>query len=356
MQESVPPAPVYVHRPGRWIAERGWPTTSVRPRRFALGDSTLGEQRPKRARFSLRSPETTGSASGTWCPFGSPGDVPTDQNEDDGRSICFETKPLTRSIELFGTPEVVLDLAVDRRQANIAVRLSDIAPDGAATRVTYGILNLSHRDGHARPRPTVPGRRIRVHLRLNDLGQAIPKGHRLRLAISAAYWPMIWPAPEPVTLTLFAGRGAALILPVRTPQRRDRSLKPFETPVTAPEKDVVDIDRGPRVNEIRRDIATGRQTEITRRGGGSRLPHGVVTSIDGTYRLEILPEDPGSASCEAGWTTRQEKGPWRVRVETRTRLTSDAEFFHLDAEMAAFSKDRKVTHRRWRKRIPRRHV
>lgn len=353
MQESEPPKPVYTHRPGRWIAERGWPAASVAPRRFLLGDGTLGEARPKRARFSMRSPETTGVAGGSWCPFGAPGDMPVDQNEDDGRSICFETKPLSRRIELFGTPEAILDLAADRKQANIAVRLSDVAPDGAATRITYGILNLSHRDGHARPKPLVPGRRVRVRVRLNDLGQAIPKGHRLRLAISTAYWPMIWPSPGPVTLTAFAGAGAALLLPVRKPQAIDRRLKPFAEPVTGPEKDVREEKLGERRNEVNRDVATGRQAEISTRGGLSRFPHGVTTSVTGTHRLEILPEDPNSAVCETAWTTRQEKGRWKVRTETRTLLTSDPTFFHLDAELNAYSGKRKVGRRRWRKRIPR---
>lgn len=352
MQESEPPKPVYRHRPGRWIAERGWSSPSVAPKRFPLGDGTLGP-RPKRAKFSMRSPETTGAAAGAWCPFGSPGDMPVDQNEDDGRSICFETEPLKRRIELFGTPEVILDLASDREQATIAVRLSDVAPGGAATRITYGILNLSHRDGHARPKPMAPGRRTRVRVRLNDLGQAIPKGHRLRLAISTAYWPIVWPSPEPVTLTVFAGRGGALHLPVRRPQAIDQRLKAFGEPVTAPEKDVIEAGIGNRRNDVTRDVATGRQTEISVRGGTARFPHGVTTSITGTHRLEILPEDPNSAVCETSRTTCQEKGRWKVRTETRTRLTSDPRSFHLDAEMTAYSGDRKVSRRRWRKRIPR---
>ena len=36
--------------------------------------------------------------------------------------------------------------------ALVAVRLNDVPPDGASTRVTYGLLNLTHRDGHERPR------------------------------------------------------------------------------------------------------------------------------------------------------------------------------------------------------------
>ncbi len=353
MQESEPPRPVYTHRPGRWVAERGWPAASVAPKRLLLGDGTLGQALPTRASFSMHSPETTGIAAGSWCPFGAPGDMPVDQNEDDGRSICFETKPLPSRIELFGTPEAILDLASDVRQATIAVRLSAVAPDGAATRITYGILNLSHRDGHARPKPTVPGRRMRVRVRLNDLGQAIPKGHRLRLSISTAYWPIVWPSPEPVTLTVFAGRGSALLLPVRRPQAADRRLKPFAEPVTAPEKDVREERIGGRRNEVRRDIATGRHTEISTRGGLSRVPHGVTTSLAGTHRLEILPEDPTSAVAETSWTTRQEKGRWKVRTETRTRLTSDSRFFHLDAEMTAFSGERQVSRRRWKASISR---
>ncbi len=357
MQESLPPRSHYAHRPGRWIAESAWPAASIGQRRLPLGDGTLGGVRPKRATVAMRSPETTGIAAGSWCPFGSPGDMPTDQNEDDGRSICFETAPLARRLELFGTPEAVLDLACDRKQANIAVRLSDVAPDGAATRISYGILNLSHRDGSARPKPLAPGRRTRVRLRLNDLGQAVPKGHGLRLSISAAYWPMIWPSPAPVTLALFTGLGAALFLPVRRPQAADRRLEPFLSPVTAPEKEVAEGEAPPRVNQTTRDLATGRQTELSfRHSGRLSFPHGVETETSGSHRLEILPDDPNSAVCESSLTTRQTKGRWRVRVETRTRLTSDPKAFHLDAEMEAFSGDRQVSRRRWKARIPRRYL
>ena len=40
------------------------------------------------------------------------------------------------------------------------------------------------------------------------------KGHRLRVSLSPAYWPMMWPSPEPVTLTVYA-RKSSLHVPVR---------------------------------------------------------------------------------------------------------------------------------------------
>jgi predicted acyl esterase len=69
-------------------------------------------------------------------------------------------------------------------------RLSDVRPNDEATRVTYGLLNLTHRDGSETPRPLEPGRRYRVLVRLNDVAQAVPAGHRLRLSLSTSYWPL----------------------------------------------------------------------------------------------------------------------------------------------------------------------
>ena len=73
---------------------------------------------------------------------------------------------------------------VDRPNALLCARLCDVAPDGASLRVSYGLLNLTHRDGHEHPEPLEPGRRYPVRLQLNDAAHAFPAGHRIRLALS----------------------------------------------------------------------------------------------------------------------------------------------------------------------------
>ncbi|MFI5014868.1 MAG: CocE/NonD family hydrolase C-terminal non-catalytic domain-containing protein [Hyphomicrobiales bacterium] len=40
-----------------------------------------------------------------------------------------------------------------------------------------------------------PGTFYRVRLKLNDCGHAFAPGHVVRLALSTAYWPLIWPSP-----------------------------------------------------------------------------------------------------------------------------------------------------------------
>ena len=73
------------------------------------------------------------------------------------------------------------------------------------TQVSLGILNLTHRDSHAAPTPLPVGEPIPVRLMLNACGQRIPAGTKIRLALSTAYWPVIFPPPEPVRLTVDSG-------------------------------------------------------------------------------------------------------------------------------------------------------
>ena len=44
-----------------------------------------------------------------------------------------------------------------------------------------------------------------MKIKLDDIAWRVPKGHKIRVSISTSYFPMMWPAPEPVTLTVYAG-------------------------------------------------------------------------------------------------------------------------------------------------------
>ena len=194
---------------------------------YALNPGRLDKEAGAVTGLDIRSPQTTGLAAGEWCIFGIPGEFPRDQRDDDAKSLTFDSGPLGERLEILGAPVANLELAADRPDAFVAVRLNDVAPDGTSMRVSYGVLNLTHRSGHEHPEPLEPGARYTVRVRLNDVAHAFGAGHRIRVAVSSSYWPIVWPSPEPFTLSLFAGasfrRGRRN--PKTRPWRRSRRRK-----------------------------------------------------------------------------------------------------------------------------------
>ena len=224
MTESVKPATHHDTLPGRWVAEPSWPAPGTMPRRLFLTDEGLREAAAPLTARAVCSPQTVGKCSGEWVPFGRGRDQAGDQQEDDARSLVFETAPLDAPIEILGAPIVTLDVASDRPIANLVVRLCDVHPSGESLRVSYGVLNLTHRESHEQPALLAPGERYRVRIQLNDAGSVFPAGHKVRLAISTAYWPMIWPSPEAATRADLCRHARSAATPA---QRRRRQALAF---------------------------------------------------------------------------------------------------------------------------------
>jgi hypothetical protein len=359
MQESVPPAHTYAERPGRWIAAGAWPPPGLRSRRFALRAGRLDpldepDGAPAEAALSIRSPETVGLYAGRWCPHGLGPDLPIDQRFEDGGALTFDTAPLDERVEILGAPVVELHLAADRPVALVAVRLSDLAPDGAATRVSYGLLNLTHRHGHEHPTALIPGRRERARVQLNDVAQAVPPGHRIRVAVSTAYWPTAWPPPEPVTLTVFTG-ASTLELPVRPPDVADAALPPLPPHELPPALRVTTLETGQQTRAVRHDVGRGVATlDIVQDSGRYRFDDiDLTVRTVATERYDIRPDDPLSARAEVAWTVRLERGAWQVETHTRTVLTGGPDAWRLGATLDAFEAGHRVFCETWDRAIPR---
>jgi predicted acyl esterase len=101
--------------------------------------------------LSICSPQSHGRAGGEWMGAGCAGEHATDQRLDDGGALVFETDVLDAPLSVLGTVRAHLRLSADQPVAHCVLRLSDVAPDGAATRVTYQVFNLTHRHSHENP-------------------------------------------------------------------------------------------------------------------------------------------------------------------------------------------------------------
>ncbi|MGH3951432.1 MAG: CocE/NonD family hydrolase, partial [Pseudonocardiaceae bacterium] len=153
MQETVPPSTAYAVRPGRWVGEPSWPSPHLRTSELPLARNRIAQpdETVQREELTVQSPLSVGQYAGKWCSYNAPPDLPYDQREEDGGSLVFDTDAFTERCEILGTPVVELDIAASRPVAMVAVRLSDVALDDQATRISYGLLNLTHRTGHDTP-------------------------------------------------------------------------------------------------------------------------------------------------------------------------------------------------------------
>ena len=352
MQDSAPPQPQYDERPGRWVAEPAWPSPTMERVTFFLGGGGLTDEAAPETALTLCSPQTTGVACGAFCAMWMGPELPPDQRPDDAGSLVFDSPVLEEVFEILGAPVIEVELAVDRPQAFIVARLCDVAPGGASSRVCYGVLNLSHRDGHEHPRALEPGKRYRVTLQLDDAAHAFAIGHRIRLALSTAYWPLIWPSPEAVTLTLFGGHGR-LDLPRRP--ARDETPPVFAEAEASPALGTTELRPPRRTRTIEQDVASGVQImRVVNDFGESRIDeHGLTTGEIARETYSIAADDPLSARLETHWSETLERGGWRVRTETHTVMWADGESFHIRAELEAYENGERVYRKTWETSVSR---
>jgi hypothetical protein len=199
-----------------------------------------------------------------------------------------------------------------------------------------------------------PGSFYRVHVRLNEVAQHFPAGHRLRVALSTNYWPLAWPSPEPVRLRIRTGE-SRFHLPVRPPREEDASLRPFEPPEGAPALEVTQLEEAHHDWRVIRELAEDFSTlEVVNDAGRCRLEDtGTVVTTRAREWYRSRANDHDSVEGETRWERAFERADWHVRTVTRTHLTSDRTHFHLNADLDAFEDGERVFCRTFRYSIPR---
>lgn len=357
-QESVEPATSYDVRPGRWIGETTWPSPHIRDADFPLAPNLISEpgSSPPGRELTIQSPLWVGAAAGKWASYGTPPDLPRDQREEDGGALVFDTAELTEAIDVVGFPAVRLQVTADEPIAMVVARLSDVAPDGSATRVSYGMLNLTHRDDSEDPTPLIPGRTYDVRVGLNAMAERFPPGHRIRLALSTSYWPLAWPPPRPTRLAVSTAK-SFLTLPIR-PEREDEPRIAFAEPEGAAPMRTETL-RAPE-NRWTLSHDAGSDTHdvtIVKDNGAERFPDiDLAVSHRTVETYSWTGNDVTSVRAQSTWTEVFERGGWSARTVTHTDVSCTPSDFLLKAHLEAFEGDEVLRAYEWEETIPRRLV
>ena len=357
-QDAIEPRTSYAMRPGRWIAEDSWPSDRVESHEWVLNPSGLGPAPETSQRLRLKSPLETGLCSPAWLNHGDIDEAtePGDQRPDDMSSLSFDSPPLETDFDIFGAPTVTATIDVDQPVALLAARLCEVTPDGASTRVSYGLANLTHRQNHEVVERLEPGRTYTVNVQLNDIAHRFSAGNRIRIALSSAHWPVVWPSPIMVTVGLHTGV-SKLTLPHRAPSDGDAALRALAPPAHCPPHPTTLVDPGlPATTTIERDIATGkvlvRDESDTGRVRFDR--HGWETRKYSKMERSLVAGDPLSARTTlTGRLEFGRAGQMNTHSELFCDMWSDADSFHIKATLDAFEDDRSVFSKTWLESIPR---
>jgi len=177
--------------------------------------------------------------------------------------------------------------------AHLVARLANVAPDGASAQVSAGILNLTHRRSHAAPEPLEPGRVYEVRMPLRAAGYRFLPGHRIRLSIASAYWPVIWPSPGECVLTVHRGPStpSRLILPA-LPSPSTVAPPAFEARAPA----LLQVGTGtadPPRWLITEDVIAGSVTVTTLDAGTTVLPDGTSLFTSESLEMTAFEREPG---------------------------------------------------------------
>ncbi|WNL40064.1 CocE/NonD family hydrolase [Halomonas sp. PAMB 3232] len=357
LQDGLPPAPKYAERPGQWVHTDRWPAAQcdIDTRTLYLTEQGLGEKGELYRDQRIASPLTAGSLQGEYIPLWFGADFPPDQRRDDGLSLTFDSAPYDAGLDLLGQPSVNVTLTSSQACGQFHARLCDVAPSGESALITYATLNLNLRDDLGALSPPVPGEPMTITLAMDLIGYRLPKGHRLRLALSSASFPLVWSPQKRADLTLLAGT-PTLSLPVSTAPYVDT---PFESPESATPCAIKTHRAGEPRRTISEDVGSGEVTVTVEDDMGNIefLDHGLEVEQFAREVYTSHPFDATRTRAEIEWvyraTRRQGEGRFAVSVISRYQLNCDESTFYLTAQQRAFEDETLVSDNAWQRDIPR---
>ncbi len=357
IQESELPQVNYETRPGKWVADQTWPATTIENVSYWLSEGHLVENsNSEEKKAYIPSVQEHGYYAGVFCPFGEPGDLPSDQRLENGKAVVFRSAPLEKGIDLLGHPTFSMRFSSDQEEALVAVKLCDVAPTGESTLISWGMLNLNHLSSDEHPELLQQDKVYEAMVKLDALGQHIPEGHCIEVAVSPTYWPQAWPSAHPVNLTVLMDEFTTLTLPVRENHEQDKLANRFEQPEIAQVIDREIVREENRTRDITHNTITNEWILEDYSDEGERiLPmNGIRHGSKNKNTYTIKSGEPLSAKAVCEWElTVGRDEDWNTKLVTYSVMTSDKHNFYLENTLTAFLNEEEIFNKTWTKEVPR---
>jgi uncharacterized protein len=274
----------------------------------------------------------------------------------DAFSLVYDSAPLTDDVAILGRPGIRLQASATAPLADWFARLSDVAADGTVTPVTGAGLNGAQRDSMSTPHDLEPGKMYPLTIKMHLTAWMFPKGHRIRLAISNALWPMILPTPYNMTTSLqLGGRdGSRLTLPVVPAHGTPATA--FSSPQPSEERPDIKSEGFPWPGEwtIERDEANHKATVHWSGKAAEQYPWGKETDYENlTYQADDAHPESSSVIGEAKTVLQLHERvlTWQGHLS----VTTDQKNFHYKYTRELLKDGQMLKSKTWQETIPRDH-
>jgi uncharacterized protein len=352
MQHWHRPDPNLENVPGEWRREDRWPPGDAHETVFfPQPDHELGGTLSEAAVHQLKYVPSVGVESGFWW-----GELLSDPRPVDAFSLVYDSAPLKQELAVLGRPRARLQASATAPLADWFARLSDVAPDGTVTQITGAGLNGAQRDSMAEPRNLEPGKLYTLDIAMHLTSWVFPQGHRIRLAISNALWPMMWPTPYSMTTSLALGgaSGSRLVLPV-VPVK-GAAAPAFAPPEPSEERKDIKTEGflWPGEWTLERDEANHKATVHWRGKAEASYPWGKETDHENlTYKVDDAHPDLSAVQGEAEsiFALEGRELRWRGHLS----VTTDQKSFYYKYTRELLKDGQIVKQKTWEETVPRDH-
>ena len=350
LRHYFPPDPNLESVPGEWRSEKAWPPEKQTTSTFHLqSDHTLSTGAGEAATHRLKYVPSIGVEAGFWW-----GELLSDQRPVDAFSLVYDSAPLEEDLAIMGRPHALLKAAADAPLANWFARLSDVAPDGQVTQITGAGLSGAQRDSMTDPKPLESGKAYSLDIEMHLTTWVFPKGHRIRVSVSNALWPMVLATPYNMTTSLQLGGSDGSRITLPTVPLRGTAASNIAPPQPSEERTDLQSFGFPWPGEwtVTRDEGRQKTTVLWKGKMGGQYPWGKETDLEKlTYEVDDAHPDVNTILGDAE-TTFELKG--RVLVWSgHLSFTSDAKNFFYKYTRELRKDGTLVKTKTWEETIPR---
>ncbi len=354
MQQYDDPRADRLYTGGYWRTESTFPVPDSSKRTLYLSDEgVLDAHAPSASEASeaFDYHPTLGTCGGLWSggvPFG----MPTDQRPDEIHALTYTTEPLDVPLEILGMPRAVLHVSSTAPVMAFVARLCDVAPNGVSALVCSGVLNATRHESLTDPTPLKPGEIYELTVVLDCTAWRFDPGHRIRLSVSSADFPNLWPTPYPGTNDVYHNEAhpSRLILPV-VPLKQPSDEMKFEPsePVTQP----YGLSPGEPVWEIVHDILGDRVGLKTLTRATDRVSE--TTEITNTRQLEVWASNrnPADVVATGKHLRRIVRTDGVITVDAVCNLRTTETAFHITIDLNITLNSMPHHQDRWVRTFPR---